>query len=314
MSSLAEQAVDAIHAVAGRHPGHRAAHAKGILVSGRFTAAPEAAALTRAGHMQGEPVDVTARFSNGSGNPNQPDFANDGRGFAVKFYLPDGSRTDIVSLSLPCFFVRTPEDFVKFTRVQKPSPRSGKPRPLRVLGFLLRHREALPAVRGFQAQKPPASYATVVYNSIHSFRWLDADGGERFVRYRWVPEAGEESITKEEAKSRGADYLQDEIRTRLEQGPVRFRLQVRLAADGDAVDDPTKAWPESRETVEVGVLELTGLDTTPEQGGEVLVFDPQRVTDGIDLSYGPILHFRRAAYDVSVQRRAGVGLADTGKA
>ena len=238
----------------------------------------------------------------------------DARGMATKFYAPGDARTDIVAITLPCFFVRTPEDFVKFTRVQKPSPRSGKPRPLRVLGFLLRHREALPAVRGFQAQKPPASYATVVYNSIHSFKWLDADGGERFVRYRWVPEAGEESITKEEAKSRGADYLQDEIRTRLEQGPVRFRLQVRLAADGDAVDDPTKAWPESRETVEVGVLELTGLDTTREQGGDVLVFDPMRVTDGIEPSADPILHFRRAAYDVSVQRRAGVGLADTGMA
>ena len=95
---------------------------------------------------------------------------------------------------------------------------------------------------------------------------------------------------------------------------MRFRLQVRLAADGDAVDDPTKAWPESRETVEVGVLELTGLDTTREQGGDVLVFDPMRVTDGIEPSADPILHFRRAAYDVSVQRRAGVGLADTGKA
>ena len=31
--------------------------------------------------MQGEPVRVTARFSNGSGNPAIPDYAKEGRGW-----------------------------------------------------------------------------------------------------------------------------------------------------------------------------------------------------------------------------------------
>src|SRR5919198_6450758 len=119
MRSLPEQAIDAIHSLSGSHPGYRAAHAKGILCKGSFTAAPEAARLTRAAHMQGEPVPVTVRFSNGSSNPRMPDYAQDGRGMATKFYLPDGSRTDIVALNFPCFFVRTPEDFIKFTRASK---------------------------------------------------------------------------------------------------------------------------------------------------------------------------------------------------
>ena len=67
-------------------------------------------------------VPVTARFSNGGGDPGIPDYAKEGRGLAVKFYLPDGSKTDIVALSLPCFFVRTPEDFLEFTRLRKPDP------------------------------------------------------------------------------------------------------------------------------------------------------------------------------------------------
>ena len=37
MDSLAEQVVDAINDISGRHEGHRAAHAKGTLLRGTFT-------------------------------------------------------------------------------------------------------------------------------------------------------------------------------------------------------------------------------------------------------------------------------------
>jgi catalase len=57
--------------------------------------------------------------------------------------------------------------------------------------------------------------------------------------------------------------------------------------------------------VELGRLEVTGLDHTRERGGDVLVFDPTRVTDGIELSSDPILHARPEAYAVSVERRSG---------
>src|SRR4051794_38542088 len=163
--------------------------------------------------MQGDPVAVTVRFSDGSGNPNVPDYKQDGRGMATKFYLPDGSRTDMVALNLPRFFVRTPEDFVKFTRAGKPLI-GNLPSPAAAL-FIATHREAIPAVRAFLALKPPTSYAAVRYNGIHSFKWLDADGGERWVRYSWLPEAGEQTIGNSEAKSRGRDYLHDEIAERV---------------------------------------------------------------------------------------------------
>ena len=71
----------------------------------------------------------------------------------------------------------------------------------------------------------------------------------------------------------------------------------------DPVDDPTAAWPEEREQVEVGRLELDGPETERERDGDVLVFDPTRVIDGIELSDDPILRFRRRAYSVSVERR-----------
>jgi hypothetical protein len=41
----------------------------------------------------------------------------------------------------------------------------------------------------------------------------------------------------------------------------------------------------------------------PERSGDVIVFDPVRVTDGIELSDDPVLRFRPRAYSVSVDRR-----------
>jgi catalase len=301
MDELAEQVVDAINDISGSHPGHRAAHAKGTLLTGTFT--PSASGLTTAGHMQDEPVRVTARFSNGSGDPGAPDYAKaEGRGLAVKFYLPDGSRTDVVALSLPCFFARTPTDFLEFARLRKPDPETGQPDFGKIGAWLEKHPEAGPAIQAAVTADPPESYATLAYNSIHSFRLTAPDGTERFVRYRFEPEAGEKTLPEEDAKARGRDYLQDEIAAR---DSAAFRMIAVIAEDGDAVNDPTVAWPEEREQVELGRLELAGLDTEREKEGDILVFDPTRVTDGIDLSDDEILRFRPRAYSASVTRRSG---------
>jgi catalase len=291
MSSLAEEIVDAINEISGVHPGHRAAHAKGTLMTGTFTGA--GTDLTTAKHVQGEPVRVTARFSNGGGDPAIPDYAREGRGMAVKFYLPDGAKTDIVALTLPCFFVRTPEDFLEFTRARKD--------PERLMpDWLGAHPEALTAIQAALGANPPASYATCAYNSIHSFRWIDAEGGSRFVRYRWEPEAGEETLSQEDAKALGRDYLQEDL---LARGESAFRLKAIIATEEDAVDDPTVAWPEEREQVEVGRLVVEGPELERERDGDILVFDPTRVIDGIELSDDAILRFRGPAYSVSVERR-----------
>jgi len=300
MDQLAEDVVDAINDISGRHDGHRAAHAKGTLLRGTFTGA--AAGLTTAAHMGEGSVPVTARFSNGGGDPGIPDYAKEGRGLAVKFYLPDGSKTDIVALSLPCFFARTPEDFLAFTRARKPDPETGEPDFEKVGAWLGEHPEAGPAIQAALSADPPDSYATVVYNSIHAFRWTAPDGTERWVRYRLEPEAGESSLSPEEAKERGRDYLQEEI---LARDVAAFRMVVAIAGDGDDVNDPTVAWPAERERVVVGRLELTGPETEREQGDDILVFDPTRVTEGIALSDDQILRFRPRAYAASVTRRSG---------
>src|SRR5918999_3082587 len=221
--SLAEDAVDAMNDATGRHPGFRAAHAKGTLWSGTFAATPDAARLTTAAHMQGSPSRATVRFSNGGGDPGIPDYAREGRGMAVKLYLPDGTKTDIVGLTLPCFFVRPPEDFIAFTTARK-DPERLMPE------FLGAHPEALPAIQAALGADPPESYATCAYNSIHAYRWVDPDGGSRWVRYRFEPEAGERALSGDEARAGGRDYPREEILARDE---TAFRLFVTVAGEGD---------------------------------------------------------------------------------
>jgi catalase len=295
-----DHAIDAANEVFGRHRGFRALHAKGTLCKGTFTAAPEAAGLTRAAHMQGGSVPANIRFSNGSGNPEHPDFNPDVRGMAVKIYLPDGARTDIVAQSAPRFPARTPEAFVELLRASEPGPAA----LWRLPWFLVRNPHAiggLPA--NLPALKPPASYASIPYYAIHAYRWLAVDAGDLFVRYTFAPESPEGRISAREAKRRGADYLQDELRARLERGPVRFTLELQVATPGDNVEDPTAQWPAGRRRIAAGTLEVTGLETEREHGDDIVVFDPTRVTDGIELSADSILQFRAGAYGASVARR-----------
>jgi catalase len=284
----------------GNHPGHRTLHAKGILCRGTFTATAEASRLSRAAHLQGEPVEVTVRFSNGSGNPRHPDYAPDVRGMAVKFYLPDGSRTDIVAQSAVRFPVKSVAAFVEMVEATTPGPMS----LVRLPWFLARHPRAGPALlANVPTLRPPASYAAVTYLAIHTYWWAGPDGQRTAVRYTLDPHIDEPPPSPQDAKARGRDYLQDDLRTRLADGPLHYDLRVQIAEPGDDVDDPRSVWPAARRTLTAGTLTITGLDTQRETGDDVLVFDPVRVTDGIELSDDPILRARPTHYSESIARR-----------
>lgn len=297
-----DQAIDAIRETGGAQPGNRALHAKGKLYRGTFTATDAAAQLSRAAHLRGTTVPALIRFSSGSGNPAQKDSAPGVRGMAVKFTLPDGSTTDVSTQTAKLFPSATPEGFVDLLHAMRP----GVTAPLRLAGYIATHPRfltVLPVVRA--ANRVPASYATVEYHGLHAFRWVAADGSARFVRYHLLPAAGEEFLPPRVAAEKSANFLIEELDERLAAQPVRFSYQVQIAADGDSTVDPSKPW-HSSQTVIVGTLEITGADTEREHDGDIVVFDPMRVTDGIEPSDDPVLRFRTHAYSASVKLRTGV--------
>jgi len=111
-------------------------------------------------------------------------------------------------------------------------------------------------------------------------------------------------LTDEEAGAREHDYLAVELADRLGHGPAVFDLEVQMAGADDSIDDPTATWPDDRERIALGRLEIHALAYDREVDGDVLVFDPTRVPDGIVLPDDPILHARHGAYSVSVARRS----------
>src|ERR1700720_3972327 len=293
------QLVETMRTLAGPHPGFRPVHAKGIVCSGTFRASAGARAVSRASHLQGQPVATVLRFSNSSGNPEVHDGIPSARALAVKFQLPDGKNADILALHIEGFPARTPEAFLAFLRAQLPDPATGKPAPDAVPRFLESH----PATRAFierLTKKPvPLSYGQASYYAEQAFKFTGADGSSRFGRYRWIPEAGEAYLSPDDASKRSANFLREELESRLRKGPVVFRLLLQLAGESDPTDDVTALWPADRPLVELGRLEVTRISPTSAADERRLVFDPTNVTDGIGLSADPIPLARSAAYSIS---------------
>ncbi len=296
-----DEAIDIINARFGVHPGCRALHSKGTWAAGTFTATAAARALSRAAHLQGDPVAVLARLSNGGGDPGVPDYAPDVRGLAVSFELPGGSRTDLVAQSLPRFVSPTADDFLALIHAG-----TGKAAAWRMPVFLATHPKATASLpHNGPALKPPPGYGAIDYYTVHAYRWLAADGSARHTRCTWISEQPAPRLSPGTAKALGRDYLQQELDAAVSDQGLRWRLEAQIAAGGDDVNDPSSRWPDSRERVTVGHLVLDALAPDPEAGGGVVVMDPTRITDGIELTDDPVLRFRAAAYSASVERRIG---------
>lgn len=221
----------------GEHPGFRPAHAKGLLLSGTFTPSAEAASLTRAPHITRASTPVTARFSNSTGLPRIPDTdpSANPRGLAIRFHLAEHVHTDIVSHSTDGFPTRTGQEFLEFLRAAAASSDASKPSPSPVEVFLGSHPKALAFV---QTPKPsPSSFARECYFGVTAVRFTNKDGVQRQGRYRIVPEAGIEHLDDAAAKSKGPNFLFDELNERIAKAPISFRILVQVADGSDVVDD-----------------------------------------------------------------------------
>ncbi len=194
-ASVPTQIVDLANKVDGVHPGFRAFHAKGVVVEGSFTASAEAAQLSRATLFNGSSIPVTARFSDGSGMPNVPDGSPAmPRGIAIKYHLPGGTDTDMVTNSFKFFPVGTGEDFRDLLRAIIASPPEAA-KPTQLEQFFASHPNAPKAIGSLPI---PDSFADEEYHGINAFILVSKSGQRQAVRYLVVPETLVH-ITPEEA-------------------------------------------------------------------------------------------------------------------
>ena len=287
----------------GVHPGFRPAHAKGILLKGTFTPSSEAASLTRAPHLHRNSTPVTARFSDFAGIPTVADNDPQGagpRGFAVRFHLAEHVHTDIIGHSVDNFPVRTAEGLVEFLNAVIATDPKG-PHPNSIEQFLGAHPAALTFV---QIPKPiPTSFAKESFFAVSAFRFTNTDGISRYGRYRVLPAAGTEYLDETAAAARSPNFLFEEIRERIGKEPVRFRVAVQLAQDGDIIDDATVRWPEQRTQLAFGEISLQEIAANNASEQQHIIFDPIPRVDGIEASVDPLFEPRANIYLMSGRRR-----------
>jgi catalase len=300
--ALSDQLLQKFDALFGVHPGFRPAHAKGIMLNGSFTPSPEAATLSKAPHFNKPSTLMTVRFSNSTGIPVIPDNDPnaDPRGCAIRFHLAERVHTDIVSHSTNAFPARNGEDFLGLlTAISTTDMTHLAGSPLEQ--YLGTHPPALVFVQ--TPKPPPSSFARESYFGLTAMRFINKDGVARYGRYRIVPEAGTEHLDPAAVAAKGPNYLFEEIEHRVANEPIRFRLVVQLAEQGDTVDDVTVHWPAERTLLDVGRLSFTEpvLDEAHEQ--KWTIFDPIPRVDGIEPSDDPLLELRAAVYLLSGRRR-----------
>jgi catalase len=289
----------------GVHPGFRAAHAKGVLLTGTFTPTADARPLTRAPHVQRDSTPVTVRFSNFAGVPTIPDNDPQGagpRGFAVRFHLGQHVHTDIIGHSTDNFPARTVEGTTEFLNALS-ATRPTDPHPNAIERFLGTHPAALAFV---QTPKPiPTSFARESFFAVSAFKFTNAQGQSRFGRYRILPVAGPEYLDDAAAAAQGPNFLMDEIRQRVARKPIELRIVVQLAEAGDVTDDATVRWPESLPQTELGRLTLDAVVPDDASAQREIIFDPIPRVDGIEPSADPLFEPRANIYLMSGRRRRG---------
>ncbi len=301
--SLPRQIADVVVQLnGGVHTGFRFMHAKGVVVSGSFTPTAGAKALSRAAHFSGPPVPVTVRFSNAPGVPTNLD--NDPgsgpRGIAIRFALPGGAFTDIVSISHNGFVVGTGEEFLAFLKAAAASgPTAERPSPIET--FLGNHPRAAKFLGEIQGR--PRSYGTLAYFGNNAFVFVDSSGKRQAFRYQILPVAGEAMLDSASAAKAGANYLSEDIQKRIAKRPVAFRLFAQLPNPGDPTNDGSIVWPDDRRRVDLGTIRLTKVEPNQEELQRSLTFNPTFLTSGIELSDDPLVPLRSAVYALSIAHR-----------
>jgi catalase len=253
-------------------------------------------------HIQRDSTPVTARFTNSNGIPEIPDSKPDAnpRGLAIRFNLADHVHTDIVAHSTDGFPTRDGYEFLDFLRAAATSgPEVPSPKPIE--NFLATHPAAL---RFVQTPKPfPSSLARDTYFAVTAFHFTNAAGESRYGRYRIVPEGGNDYLTGDKLSTLRENDHYEELEHRVKQSPIRFKIYVQIAAPDDVTDDATIHWPEDRELIELGTIELTSVVPDSMAQQKQIIFDPIPRVEGIEPSADPLLELRAAIYLISGRER-----------
>jgi catalase len=301
----------------------RIVHARGSGAHGYFECYEPLTDLTRASIFAeaGKRTPVFVRFSTVAGERGSTDTARDVRGFAVKFYTDEGNW-DLVGNNIPVFFIQDAMKFPDVIHAVKPEPHHGMPQAASAhdtfWDFVSLMPETTHMLMWVMSDRAiPRSYRMMQGFGVHTFRFVNAAGKSRFVKFHWNPVAGTHSLAWDEAvKISGADpdfHRRDLWEAIESKNYPEWELGIQVFTEEEAdrfsfdVLDATKLIPE--ELVPVKPIGRMVLNRNPDNffaETEQVAFCTAHIVPGLDFSNDPLLAGRIHSYvDTQISRLGG---------
>ncbi len=306
----------------------RVVHARGSAAHGYFELTSSLADVSKAGifNRVGERVPVFTRFSTVAGNKGSFDTARDVRGFAVKFYTPEGNW-DLVGNNIPIFFIQDAIKFPDLIHAAKAEPDREFPQAQTAHDTFWDYASLTPESTHMlmwimSDRAIPRSFRMMEGFGIHTFRLINQSGKSTYVKFHWRPKQGMQSLIWDEAlKLNGADpdYHRRDLWNAINTGDFpEWELAVQLFDDDFAskfdfdVLDASKIIPE--ELIPLKVVGRMVLDRNPDNffaETEQVAFCPTHIVPGIDFTNDPLLQGRLFSYlDTQMTRLGGPNFAE----
>jgi catalase len=301
----------------------RIVHARGSAAHGYFECYKPLTDLTRASLFAaaGKRTPVFVRFSTVAGERGSTDTARDVRGFAVKFYTDEGNF-DLVGNNIPVFFIQDAMKFPDLVHAVKPEPHHAMPQAASAhdtfWDFVSLMPESTHMLMWVMSDRAiPRSFRMMQGFGVHTFRFVNAAGESRFVKFHWSPTAGTHSLAWDEAvKISGADpdFHRRDLWEAIEAGAYpEWELAVQVFTEREADDfsfdvlDATKIVPE--ELVPLKPIGRMVLNRNPDNffaETEQVAFCAAHIVPGLDFSNDPLLAGRIHSYvDTQISRLGG---------
>lgn len=301
----------------------RAVHARGAGAHGEFRVYESMAEYTKAAFLQ-DPTKTTpvfVRFSTVAGSRGSADTVRDVRGFATKFYTQEGNY-DIVGNNIPIFFIQDAIKFPDLIHAVKPEPHNEIPQAASAhdtfWDFVVNTPETAHMIMWHLSDRAiPRSFRMMQGFGVNTFRFVNAEGKARFVKFHWKPMLGMAQLVWDEAQKiagKDPDFHRRDLYDAIVGGDFpEWELGVQMLEEEDEfkfdfdILDATKIWPE--EDVPVRPVGKMVLNRVPENffaEVEQVAFCPGNVVPGIDFSNDPLLQGRLFSYiDTQITRLGG---------
>ncbi len=301
----------------------RVVHARGFGAHGIFELYEPLAELTCASFLTDTKVKtpVFVRFSTVAGSRGSTDLARDVRGFAVRFFTPQGNF-DLVGNNIPVFFIQDAMKFPDLIHAVKPEPHNEIPQAASAhdtfWDFISLMPESMHMIMWVMSDRAiPRSYRTMEGFGVHTFRLVNAEGKSTFCKFHWKPKLGVHSVTWDEAlkiSGKDPDFHRRDLWECIEKGAFpEWELGLQLVPEEDEhkfdfdLLDATKLIPEELVPVQrVGKMTLNRNVDNFFAETEQVAFHLGNIVPGIDFTNDPLLQGRLFSYlDTQLLRLGG---------